>query len=317
MKALVCGVSGQDGSYLARLLLGKGYEVVGTSRDAMVTSFSNLDRLGIRKDVHTTSMAINDFRSILNVVQRYAPDEIYNLAGQTSVGLSFDQPVEAMDSIAEGTLNMLEVIRFVDRPIRFYNAGSSECFGDTGEAAADELTPFQPRSPYAVAKSSAHWLVRNYRESYGLFACTGILFNHESPLRPERFVTQKIISAATRIRSGSDEILELGNIDIHRDWGWAQDYVEAIWHMLQQEQPDDFVIATGRTESLEYFVSRTFSFLGLDWRDHVRIKQELFRPTDIRTSHANPDKAKKYLGWSSQTDVDGVIEKMCEAAGEK
>lgn len=316
MKALICGIAGQDGSYLAKLLLEKGYEVVGTSRDAMISSFANLARLGIHKNVQTTSMAINDFRSVLNVVRRHAPDEIYNLAGQTSVGLSFDQPVEAMESIAEGTLNMLEVIRFVHRPIRFYNAGSSECFGDTGEIAANELTAFQPRSPYAVAKASAHWLLHNYRESYGLFACTGILFNHESPLRPERFVTQKIVCAANRIHQGSGETLDLGNINIRRDWGWSPDYVDAIWRILQQEQPEDFVIATGRTESLEYFVSRTFSFWGLNWRDHVRIEQKLFRPSDIQTSRGNPEKAKRQLGWSPLTDVDGVIRKMCEAAKE-
>ncbi|MHB1085895.1 MAG: GDP-mannose 4,6-dehydratase [Thiobacillus sp.] len=316
MKALICGVAGQDGGYLAKLLLEKGYEVIGTSRDAMITSFYNLDCLGIRKDIQTRSMAINDFRSVLNVVQRHNPDEIYNLAGQTSVGLSFEQPVEAMESIAEGTLNMLEVIRFVDRPIRFYNAGSSECFGDTGEVVADEQTPFHPRSPYAVAKASAHWLLRNYRESYGLFACTGILFNHESPLRPERFVTQKIVRAAARIARGSGEILELGNLDIQRDWGWSPDYVGAMWRMMQLEQPDDFVIATGRTESLEYFVTNAFAHFGLDWRDHAKIEQGLFRPSDIRKSSANPAKARQVLDWSALTDVDGVIQYMCEAADE-
>lgn len=314
MKALICGVAGQDGSYLAELLLQKGYEVVGTSRDAMITSFSNLDRLGIRGHVQTTSMAINDFRSVLNVVQRHRPDEIYNLAGQTSVGLSFDQPVEAMESIAEGTLNMLEVIRFVDRPIRFYNAGSSECFGDTGAMAADEKTSFQPRSPYAVAKASAHWLVRNYRDSYGLFVCTGILFNHESPLRPERFVTQKIVRAAARISLGSGETLQLGNIDIRRDWGWAPDYVDAMWRMLQQSAADDFVIATGKTNSLEYFVSRAFAYFGLNWKDHVKVNNGLFRPSDINESRANPSKAKKILDWEAQVDLEGVIDRMCEAA---
>jgi GDPmannose 4,6-dehydratase len=208
---------------------------------------------------------------------------------------------------------MLEVIRFIDQPIRFYNAGSSECFGDTGEAAADELTPFQPRSPYAVAKASAHWLVRNYRESYGIFACTGLLFNHESPLRPERFVTQKIVRAAARISKGSGEALVLGNIDIRRDWGWSPDYVDAMWRMLQQEQVDDFVIATGRTEPLEYFVSRTFDFFGWNWRDHVQFEKGLFRPADNRTSRSNPAKARDHLDWSAQTDVDGVVWKMCEA----
>jgi GDPmannose 4,6-dehydratase len=313
VKALILGVAGQDGSYLARLLLEKGYEVVGTSRDAMTASFANLDRLGIRQDVQTASAAINDFRSVLNVVQRHQPEEIYNLAGQTSVGLSFEQPVETMESIAEGTLNVLEAIRFVNRPVHFYNAGSGECFGDTGDTAADEQTAFWPRSPYAVAKASAYWLVRNYRESHGLYGCTGILFNHESPLRPERFVTQKIVRAAARIGAGSKERLHLGNMAIERDWGWAPDYVQAMWLIMQQEKPDDFVIATGRSESLEYFASQAFAFFDLDWRDHVDIEQGLLRPSDINTSAGNPAKAKKVMGWSAKMDVDGVIRNMCEA----
>lgn len=314
MRALICGVNGQDGSHLAALLLAKGYEVIGTSRDALGSSLSNLDALGIRERVKITSMAINDFRSVLNVVQKHAPNEIYNLAGQTSVGLSFDQPVEAIESIAGGTLNMLEVVRFVDKSIRFYNAGSSECFGDTGHVPADEGTTFQPRSPYAVAKASAHWLVKNYRESYGLFACTGILFNHESTLRPERFVTQKIIRSAARIKNGATQKLQLGNIDIWRDWGWSEDYVEAMWKMMQSASPDDFVIATGKSISLADFVSRTFAFHGLDWRDHVTVDISLLRPSDIHTSRANPGKANKELGWVASTDVDGVIAKMCGAA---
>lgn len=313
MKALILGVAGQDGCYLARLLLEKGYEVVGTSRDALAASFANLDRLGIRDDVQTASAAVNDFRSILTVIQRCQPDEIYNLAGQTSVGLSFEQPVETMESIAEGTLNVLEAIRFVGRPIRFYNAGSGECFGDTGNTPADEQTAFWPRSPYAVAKSSAHWLVRNYRESHGLHACSGILFNHESPLRPERFVTQKIVRAAARVSSGSQEKLRLGNTAIKRDWGWAPEYVEAMWLIVQQESPDDLVIATGRSESLEYFVARAFTHFGLDWREHVVTEKGLFRPSDIAVSAGNPAKAKRLLGWSAKTDVDGVIENMCAA----
>jgi GDPmannose 4,6-dehydratase len=313
MRALILGVAGQDGCYLARLLLQKGYEVVGTSRDAMAASFANLDRLGIRGEVLTASAAINDFRSVLNVVQRHRPDEIYNLAGQTSVGLSFEQPVETMESIAAGTLNVLEAIRFVDRPIRFYNAGSGECFGDTGDAPADEQTAFWPRSPYAVAKSSAHWLVRNYRESHGLHGCTGILFNHESPLRPERFVTQKIVRAAARISAGSKEKLRLGNMGIKRDWGWAPEYVEAMWLIMQQKQPDDFVVATGRSESLEYFTARAFAYFDLDWHEFVTIEEGLFRPSDIGTSSGNPAKATETLGWSARTDVDGVIENMCVA----
>ena len=313
MKALICGITGQDGSYLAELLLAKGYEVVGTSRDAMAASFSNLELLGIRGQLELTSMAINDFRSVLSVVQTHKPDEIYNLAGQTSVGLSFDQPVEAIESIAQGTLNMLESIRFVGRPVRFYNAGSSECFGDTKSGPADEQTPFQPRSPYAVAKASAHWLVRNYREAYGLFGCTGILFNHESPLRPERFVTQKIIRGAARIASGDPGVLELGNIEIHRDWGWAPEYVEDMWKMLQQDQADDYVIATGTSRSLAYFVERTFNWFGLDWNAHVRFNNQLRRPSDIAFSQGNPAKAANQLGWQARMNVDAVIDRMCTA----
>ncbi len=221
MRALICGVSGQDGAYLARLLLQKGYEVYGTSRDAQINSFNNLISLGIRKDVQTLSMIINDFRSVVNVIKNVQPDEVYNLAGQSSVGLSFDQPVETLESINTGTLSLLETIRFLDLPIRLYNAGSSECFGNTQNIGADESTSFNPRSPYAIAKSSAYWLVSNYREAYNLFACNGILFNHESPLRPIRFVTKKLISTACRIANGSNERLTLGNIDIIRDWGLA------------------------------------------------------------------------------------------------
>jgi GDPmannose 4,6-dehydratase len=317
MKALICGISGQDGAYLAQFLLNKGYEVIGTSRDAMAIPFGNLRRLDIRDQVQTVSMAINDFRSVLHVLGKHAPDEIYNLAGQTSVELSFEQPVESMESIAGGTLSLLEAIRFTNRSIRLYNAGSSECFGDTGNEPADENTPFKPRSPYAVAKASAHWLVRNYREAYGMKACTGILFNHESPLRPERFVTQKIISAAARIAQGSEETLSLGNIDIVRDWGWAPDYVEAMWRMLQPDAPEDFVIATGKSVSLEYFIDQAFGHYGLAWQKYTATHLNQHRPSDIPISRANPEKAFKSLGWCHQANVDAVIARMCEAATSK
>lgn len=313
MKALICGVGGQDGAYLARLLIEKGYEVVGTSRDAMAASFGSLRHLGILDQVETVSMAVNDFRSVLHTLKRHAPDEIYNLAGQTSVGLSFEQPVETMESIAGGTLNLLEAIRFVDHPIRFYNAGSSECFGDTGDKPANELTPFQPRSPYAVAKASAHWMVHNYREAYSLFVCTGILFNHESPIRPARFVTQKIVRTAARIAQGSKEKLRLGNIAIQRDWGWAPDYVKAMWRMLKADVPDDYVIATGRTVSLGYFTDKVFDQFGLDWEAYVEIDDALLRPTDILVGRADPSKAIAELGWQHTLDVDGVISRMCDA----
>jgi GDPmannose 4,6-dehydratase len=313
MKALICGVGGQDGAYLAQLLLSKGYEVVGTSRDSSASRFEGLRRLGIYNNVEKISMTINDFQSTLHTVKRYAPDEIYNLAGQSSVGLSFDQPVETIESIVGGTLNILEALRFADHPVRFYSAGSSECFGDTGNSPAEESTPFQPCSPYAVAKSTAHWLVRNYREAYGLFACTGILFNHESPLRPERFVTQKIVKGAARIARGDSDKLSLGNITIQRDWGWAPDYVEAMWRMLNVSAPDDYVIATGRTVSLEYFTAKVFQYFNLDWQSHVNVDDGLLRPTDIPVGRANPSKAQRELGWRHTHDVDAVISGLCEA----
>ncbi len=314
MRALICGVGGQDGGYLSKLLLEKGYEVIGASRDAMASSFGNLNRLGIRAKVTTASMAISDFRSVLQTLDKYHPDEIYNLAGQSSVGLSFEQPVETMESIAIGTLNLLEAIRFYGKPIRFYSAGSSECFGDTGTDPASEETPFRPRSPYAVAKTSAHNLVANYREAYNLYACTGILFNHESPFRPERFVTQKIVRTAARIAKGSGEKLTMGNIDIKRDWGWAPEYVEAMWKMLQLDQPQDFVIATGKTVGLEFFIEQTFQLFGLNYKDYLIANSNFYRPTDIRIGSANPAKANELLNWRAQVDVEGVIEKMCIAA---
>jgi len=311
--ALICGISGQDGAYLAQLLLKKGYCVVGTSRDAQMSRFENLARLGIREAIETASMALNDFRSVLQVLAKCRPVEVYNLAGQSSVGLSFEQPVETLESISIGTLNLLEGIRFLNKDIRLYNAGSSECFGDTGPMPANEQTPFRPRSPYAVAKAAAHWEVANYREAYGLFACSGILFNHESPLRPERFVTQKIVRAACRIAKGSKERLTLGRLDIKRDWGWAPEYVEAMWRMLQQSQPDDFVIASGETHSLEDFVAAAFNAVNLDWREHVDTDQALMRPTDLEISCADPSLAESRLGWSAQTNMQRVVRKMVEA----
>lgn len=308
-RALICGIAGQDGSYLANFLLEKGYEVWGTSRDAQASTFQNLSRLGILDRVKTISMATNDFRSVLQALSQSEPQEIYNLSGQTSVGLSFGQPVETLESIAISTLNFLEAIRFLKKSFRFYSAGSSECFGDI-RGAADEATPFQPRSPYAVAKVTAHNLVANYREAYGLFACTGILFNHESPLRPPRFVTRKIIQASVRIAGGSKEKLTLGDISIQRDWGWSLEYVDAMWRMLQGDGPDDFVIATGESNSLEEFVAAAFSEVGLDWRQHVMQDQSLFRPTEIRYSCGQAEKAKLKLNWEARMRMRDVVREM-------
>ncbi|BAZ87882.1 GDP-mannose 4,6-dehydratase [Dolichospermum compactum] len=312
-KALICGVSGQDGAYLAELLLNQGYTVCGTSRDAQISPFQNLVHLGIKDQVKLESMSLTDFRSVLQVLTKIQPDEVYNLAGQTSVGLSFGQPVETLESIATGTLNLLEAIRFLGTRIKLYNAGSSECFGDTGNIAAEETTPFRPRSPYAVAKSAAFWEVANYREAYGLFACSGILFNHESPLRPERFVTQKIIATACRIAQGSNEKLYLGNMSIQRDWGWAQEYVKAMYLMLQQTQPDDYVIATGENTSLEDFVAAAFASVNLEWRDHVVVDSSLFRPTDLAVGKGNPSKAKIQLGWEARYKMQDVVKMMVDA----
>lgn len=311
-KALICGISGQDGAYLAQLLLNQGYSVWGTSRDAQVSSFSNLVRLGIRDRVKLESMALNDFRSVLQVLNKVQPDEVYNLAGQTSVGLSFGQPIETFESITIGAVNLLEAIRFLDRSIKLYNAGSSECFGDSQEAA-DETSPFRPRSPYGVAKAAAFWQTVNYREAYGIFACSGILFNHESPLRPERFVTQKVIATAHRIAAGSQEKLLLGNITICRDWGWAPEYVEAMYRMLQHREPDDYVIATGASFTLEEFVATAFAAVGLDWQKHTTVDSSLFRPTDIAVSRGNPAKAMQKLGWQSQVQMPDVVRLMLRA----
>ena len=316
-KALICGVSGQDGAYLAQLLLNKGYEVWGTSRDAQISSFRNLDLLGIKEQVKLVSMSLTDFRSVLQVLTRSQPDEIYNLAGQTSVGLSFEQPVETLESITTGTLNLLEAIRFLGASIRFYNASSSECFGDTGGQAADENTPFRPRSPYAVAKAAAFWEVANYREAYGLFACSGILFNHESPLRPERFVTQKIVASACRIAKGSNEILSLGNVEIRRDWGWAPEYVMAMMLMLQKQEPSDYVIATGQSSSLAEFIAEAFDAVGLNWQDFVRVDPNLMRPTDLALGLGNPHKAKEQLGWEAKYRAKDVVKMMVKANFER
>ena len=312
-RALIVGISGQDGSYLAQLLLGKGYEVIGTSRDAQVARFEGLKRLGILDRVKLESMSPTDFRSVFEVLSKWLPQEVYNLAGQSSVGLSFAQPVDAINSMLNGTVTLLETIRFLKQPIRFYNAGSSECFGDVEGGMANESTPFRPRSPYAAAKAAAHFMVANYREGYGLYACSGILFNHESPLRHERFVTRKIITTAARIANGSKEKLMLGNIAVKRDWGWAPDYVDAMWRMLQREVPDDYVIATGKLSSLEDFIDATFGSVGLQWRDHVGTDPALMRPTDLAGFAGDASKAHGGLGWHPTISMPELAHTLMKA----
>lgn len=310
--ALIAGVTGQDGAYLSRHLLELGYRVVGSSRDSQTCDTRRLRRLGISADVELVSLAPNDFRSVLKVISSIEPDEIYNLAGQTSVGLSFEQPVECMESIASATLNFLEVLRYFSLPSRLFSAGSTECFGDTGAEPACESTAFRPRSPYAVAKCTAYWQVANYRQAYGLYCCTGILGNHESPLRPKRFVTQKIIQGVKAIKLGQLQQLRLGNLDIWRDWGWAPEYVEAMHKMLQAPEPQDYLIASGETTSLLEFTRLAFSQVGLNYEDYVISDSSFLRPSDLRYSAMNPSRIARDLGWKSRASPADIVQRMLD-----
>jgi GDPmannose 4,6-dehydratase len=313
--ALILGVSGQDGAYLADLLLRKGFTVHGTSRDKETSSFPGLRALGILEKVTLHSTVLGDFRSVVTTLQKVQPRYIYNLAAQSSVGLSFDQPVETIDSIMHGTINVMESMRFLALDARFYNAASSECFGNTQHKPADETTEFRPRSPYAVGKAAAFWAVANYREAYGLFASSGILFNHESSLRSTRYVTQKIVRGAMDIADGKIPLLELGSLDLSRDWGWAPEYVDAMQRMLDYSEPADFVVATGETHTLKDFVAGCFSCVNLDWQDHVVTSDAFRRPTDILYSSGNPEKAKRLLGWSATVTMPRVVELLIQAEG--
>jgi GDPmannose 4,6-dehydratase len=312
-RALIFGISGQDGAYLAQWLLKKGYQVDGTSRDAATADFGRLKSLGLGAQVRLHSVVLSDFRSVHEVLKATRPQEAYNLSGQSSVGLSFSQPMETFESITLGGLNILEALRLIKGRTRFYNASSGDCFGDTGGKKADESAAFRPHSPYGVAKAAAFWAVANYRQAYGLHASSGLLFNHESPLRPERFVTRKVVAAAARIARGSREKLALGDLSIRRDWGWAPDYVQAMWAMLQRPRGGDYVIATGRNHSLQEFVAAAFACFGLDWRAHVKIDRRFFRPDEIRSNCGNAGKARRDLGWKAALDMSGVVERMAEA----
>ena len=312
-RALVVGVSGQDGAYLSKFLIDKGYDVFGTSRDLEATSFDGLEYLGVDSLITKMKMIPSDFEAVYETISSIQPNEIYNLSGQSSVSLSFQQPLEAVQSIILATINILESIRLIGGDIRFYNAGSGEVFGENEGRPSNEETPFHPISPYGLAKANATAQVSLYRDMYGLYACTGILFNHESPLRPESYVTQKIIKAAYRIANGSSEKLPMGNIKISRDWGYAPDYVEAMWTMLQLKSPEDFVIATGRTISLEYFISQAFLYFDLDWTDHVSIDERFFRVSEIMVGAADPEKASRLLGWSASCQVENLIKYMIKS----
>jgi GDPmannose 4,6-dehydratase len=311
--ALIFGISGQDGAWLADLLLRDGYVVHGTSRDKESSPFAGLRALGILDKVTLHSTALGDFPGVVTTIKNVRPRYIYNLAAQSSVGLSFSQPVETIDSIMHGTINVMEAIRFLGLDARFYNAASSECFGNTEPGPANEHTGFHPRSPYAVAKAAAYWAVANYREAYGLFACSGILFNHESPFRSTRYVTQKIVRGAADIAEGKQSVLELGALDLSRDWGWAPEYVEAMRRMLEQPTPEDFVIATGESHSLKEFVAASFACFDLDWREHVIVSDAFRRPSDIVHSSGDPSKARDLLGWSATIKMPRVVEMLVDA----
>lgn len=310
--ALICGVGGQDGSYLAKHLLQYNYKVWGTSRDAAGKIFESHKRLGINGEIEYLSVTPEDFKSVMMAVKKSAPDEIYYLASQSSVALSFEQPEETFCSSTLGVLNFLEAIKISGSNTKLYHAGSSECFGEYNGEKFNELSPYNPRSPYGIAKSAACWLVKNYREAHGIFAANGILFNHESPLRPERFVTQKIIASAKRIAAGSPEKLSLGRLDIQRDWGWAPDFVDAMHRILQQPDADDFVIATGVTSSLEDFVDAAFRCFHLDWRNHVVLNNSFLRPTEIMKNVADPSKARNQLGWVAEKTLPAVVQAMID-----
>jgi GDPmannose 4,6-dehydratase len=311
---LILGASGQDGAYLAELLLKRGFKVHGTSRDKEISSFANLRALGILDEVTLHSAVLGDFRSVLEVLNAVQPQYIFNLAAQSSVGLSFSQPVETIDSIMHGTINVMEAMRFLRLEARYYNACSSECFGNTSpENPADETTPFRPRSPYAVGKAAAFWAVANYREAYGLFACSGLLFNHESPLRPTRFVTQKIVRGAMDVAAGRARTLELGSLALARDWGWAPEFADAMVRIIEYGIPEDFVVATGETNTLEDFVATAFACLKLDWRNHVVRNDVFLRPTDIAYSSGDAGKAERLLGWKATKKMRDVVQLLVEA----
>ncbi|MEL3888633.1 GDP-mannose 4,6-dehydratase [Ferrovibrio sp. MS7] len=312
-RALIFGISGQDGAYLAAHLSRNGYKVFGSSRGSNENSKDNLRRISpdLLDSVDFLTTSLEDLPSLITLLEKIEPDEMYNLAAQSSVGLSFDQPRATFNSIIGTTQNLLDAIHLSKAPIRFYNASSSECFGAI-DGPADETTPFAPRSPYAIAKAAAHWLVTSYRDGRGLHASSGILFNHESPLRPVRYVTKKVINGALRIASGRKERLKLGNLDIRRDWGWAPEYVDAMWRVLQHSS-DDYVIATGESYSLREFVAYCFERLGLDWLDHVDVDPGLLRPSEIPYSGGNPAKAAEKLGWRAQSRMQQVVEQMLAA----
>ena len=316
-KALITGITGQDGSYLAELLLGKGYHVWGLIRRSSSFHTGRIDH--IYKDPHEQPNLrlmygdLTDGSNLSAIVNEIEPDEIYNLGAQSHVRVSFDMPIYTVDTDGLGTLRLLEVIRSSKRPIRFYQASSSEMYGKVVETPQTERTPFHPRSPYGCAKVYSFWQTVNYREAYGMFACNGIMFNHESPRRGETFVTRKITQAATRIKLGLQEKLYLGNLDAKRDWGFAGDYVEAMWIMLAQDEPDDYVVATGRCHSVREFVAEVFGHLDLDWEDYVEMDARYLRPSEVDLLEGDASKARRVLGWEPKVDFKALARMMTDA----
>jgi GDPmannose 4,6-dehydratase len=314
-RAFITGITGQDGSYLAELLLEKGYEVHGLVRRSSSFNTWRIDHIRPRLVLHYGDLV--DQASLNRTLEKVAPREIYNLAAQSHVKVSFQMPEYTADVTAVGVLRLLDAVRESSLPARVYQAGSSEMFGLVQEIPQRETTPFHPRSPYGVAKVFGHWTAINYRESYGLYISNGILFNHESPRRGENFVTRKITMAVAAIKRGRQRELRLGNLDARRDWGFAGDYVEAMWLMLQQDKPDDYVVATGDTHSVREFLEEAFSYAGLSWKDHVVIDPKYFRPAEVDILQGDPDKAQRALGWKPKVDFKQLVKLMVDADMER
>ena len=312
-NALITGITGQDGAYLAKLLLGKGYRVFGLHARRSTDTLWRLRHLGIESEVKLIDGDLTDLSAVIRGMEKSAAEEVYNLGAQSFVGSSWDQPLLTANVTGVGALNVLEAVRIVNPKARFYQASTSEMFGLIQESMQSETTPFYPRSPYGVAKLYAHWMTVNYRESFGLHASSGILFNHESPLRGIEFVTRKVTDAVARIKQGKQKELRLGNIDAKRDWGFAGDYVEAMWLMLQQDTPDDFVIATGLTTTVRDMCRIAFNHVGLKYEDHVVIDPKFYRPAEVDVLLGNPAKAKAKLGWVAQTNLESLITMMVDA----
>jgi GDPmannose 4,6-dehydratase len=310
-RALITGITGQDGAHLAEFLLGKGYEVHGMVRRASTENFERIGPLRERIELHQADLL--DQLSIITLLSEVRPQEVYNLAAQSFVPTSWLQPLLTGEFTALGVTRVLEAIRLVDPAIRFYQASSSEMFGKVQEEPQNEQTPFWPRSPYGVAKVYGHWITVNYRESYGIFACSGILFNHESPLRGKEFVSRKVSDTVARIKLGVQEKLKLGNLDAKRDWGFAGDYVQAMWMMLQQERPDDYVVATGQKHSVRELVELAFGQVGLDWQEHVEVDPKLLRPAEVNTLRGDAAKAQKVLGWQPTVSFAELVRMMVDA----